>query len=50
MNLTRRRAEESDVPFLMRLRRESMDKHLEATGESTDESDHLARLSNRREA
>jgi ribosomal protein S18 acetylase RimI-like enzyme len=44
MNLTRRRAEESDVPFLMRLRRESMDKHLEATGESTDESDHLARL------
>ena len=44
MNLTRRQAAESDVPFLMRLRRESMDKHLNATGASTSESDHLARL------
>jgi len=44
MNLTRRQAMESDVPFLMRLRRESMDEHLNATGASTSESDHLARL------
>ena len=44
MNLTRRQAAESDVPFLMRLRRESMDEHLSATGASTSESDHLARL------
>lgn len=44
MNLTRRQAAESDVPFLMRLRRESMDEHLNATGASTSEADHLARL------
>ena len=44
MNLTSRQPAESDVPILMRLRRESMDKHLNATGASTSESDHLARL------
>ena len=44
MNLTRRPAAESDVPFLMRLRRESMDEHLIATGASTSETDHQARL------
>ena len=44
MNLTPRQPAESDVPILMRLRRESMDKHLNATGASTSESDHLARL------
>jgi len=44
INLTRRQATESDVPFLMRLRRESMDRHLAATGASTSESEHLARL------
>jgi ribosomal protein S18 acetylase RimI-like enzyme len=44
MHLTRRQAEESDVPFLMRLRRESMGQHLKATGAGTSESDHLARL------
>ena len=44
MNLARRKATQSDVPFLMRLRRESMDKHLRATGASTSESNHLARL------
>jgi ribosomal protein S18 acetylase RimI-like enzyme len=44
MNLARRQATESDVPFLMGLRRESMDQHLNATGASTSESDHLARV------
>ena len=44
MDLTRRQAEESDVPFLLRLRRESMDRHLQASGASTSEADHLARL------
>ena len=44
MILTRRHATESDVPFLMRLRHESMDRHLDATGASTSETDHLARL------
>lgn len=44
MNLTRRQATESDVPFLMRLRRESMDQHLIAAGASTSEPDHFARL------
>jgi hypothetical protein len=44
MSLTRRPASESDVPFLLQLRRQSMDRHLNATGTTTSESDHLARL------
>jgi ribosomal protein S18 acetylase RimI-like enzyme len=47
MELTRRPAQESDIPFLLRLRRESMDGHLEAMGASTSEADHLARLKDR---
>jgi ribosomal protein S18 acetylase RimI-like enzyme len=44
MQLTRRTAEQSDVAFLMRLRRESMDQHLEASGMSMSEAEHLVRL------
>lgn len=45
--LTRRPATEADVPFLLRLRRESMDRHLGASGASTEESDHLDRIRHR---
>jgi len=45
--LSRRRATDSDVPFLMRLRRETMEAHLMAAGLSMSEADHLARLRHR---
>jgi ribosomal protein S18 acetylase RimI-like enzyme len=47
IQLTRRPATTEDVPFLMRLRRQTMDTHLSASGASTDDDDHLARLTYR---
>jgi ribosomal protein S18 acetylase RimI-like enzyme len=44
MDLMRRGATEADIPFLLRLRRQSMDRHLIASGAGTSECDHLARL------
>jgi ribosomal protein S18 acetylase RimI-like enzyme len=44
IQLTRRPATTEDVPFLMRLRRQTMDTHLSASGANTDDDDHLARL------
>jgi ribosomal protein S18 acetylase RimI-like enzyme len=42
--LTRRPATVDDIPFLMRLRRKTMDTHLSASGASTGEDEHLTRL------
>ena len=42
--LTSRPATEADVPFLLALRRQTMDVHLAATGADTSEAHHLARL------
>ncbi|RNF83588.1 GNAT family N-acetyltransferase [Montanilutibacter psychrotolerans] len=44
MRLDRRPASEGDIPFLLSLRRETMDGHLMASGGSTTEEAHLARL------
>lgn len=44
MKLDRRPATESDIPFLLSLRRETMDRHLVASGASTTDESHLARL------
>ena len=44
MRIDRRTAREADIPFLLSLRRETMDSHLVASGESTAEEAHLARL------
>jgi ribosomal protein S18 acetylase RimI-like enzyme len=44
MPLTRRPATLDDIPFLLALRRQSMDRHLLASGAGTSDSDHLARL------
>jgi len=44
MNLARRPAAGFNVPFLLQLRRQSMDQHLIASGASTSEDDYLARL------
>ena len=45
--LTRRPATTEDVPFLLELRRRTMDAHLSASGASTGDDDHLARLMHR---
>ena len=42
--LGRRSATEADIPFLMGLRRKTMDRHLSASGASTSEADHLSRV------
>jgi len=42
--LGRRQAAEADIPFLLGLRRKTMDRHLSASGASTSEADHLSRL------
>jgi ribosomal protein S18 acetylase RimI-like enzyme len=42
--LDRRPATEVDIPFLLALRRKTMDPHLSASGASTSESDHRSRL------
>ena len=47
IQLTRRPATAEDVPFLMELRRRTMDTHLSASGASTGDDDHLARLMDR---
>jgi ribosomal protein S18 acetylase RimI-like enzyme len=47
IQLTRRPAITDDVPFLMGLRRRTMDAHLSASGASTDDDEHLARLMDR---
>ena len=44
MQLDRRPATESDIPFLLSLRRETMDSHLAASGASTSDESHVARL------
>ncbi|HEY5971897.1 MAG TPA: GNAT family N-acetyltransferase [Pseudoxanthomonas sp.] len=47
MRLDRRAATEADIPFLLSLRRETMDEHLTASGISTTDESHLARLMHR---
>lgn len=47
MNITRRPATEADIPFLLALRRDTMDVHLRADGASTSDEAHLARLMHR---
>jgi ribosomal protein S18 acetylase RimI-like enzyme len=47
VQLTRRPATTEDVPFLMELRRRTMDNHLSASGMGTDNDYHLARLMDR---
>jgi ribosomal protein S18 acetylase RimI-like enzyme len=42
--LGRRSAAAADIPFLLDLRRKTMDRHLAASGASTSEADHLSRL------
>ena len=44
IQLTRRPATQGDVPFLIEFRRQTMDPHLRASGASTSEKLHLARL------
>ena len=44
MTLERRPATQDDLPWLLRLRRTTMDPHLAATGASTDEAQHRERL------
>ena len=44
MQLDRRPATEADIPFLLSLRRETMDVHLAASGESTTDESHVSRL------
>lgn len=44
MKLEQRPADDFDIPFLLALRRETMDPHLLATGASTSEERHRDRL------
>ncbi len=44
MQIDRRLATEADIPFLLSLRRETMDVHLVASGASTTDESNLARL------
>lgn len=44
MQLERRPAGEGDIPFLLSLRRETMDDYLKASGVSTTDEAHLVRL------
>lgn len=44
MTLTRRAATEADIPFLMQLRRDTMDPHLAASGASTSDDYHRERV------
>ncbi|RZA29395.1 MAG: N-acetyltransferase [Lysobacteraceae bacterium] len=44
MQVDRRQATESDIPFLLALRRETMDGHLAASGADCSEQAHLARV------
>lgn len=44
MHLDRRAATEADIPFLLSLRRETMDGHLAASGVDITDESHLARL------
>lgn len=44
VKLTRRPATEADIPFLLGLRRETMDDHLLASGADTSEASHRERL------
>ena len=44
MRLDRRKATESDIPFLLSLRRETMGSHLVASGADCSDESHLARL------
>lgn len=42
--LTRRAANDTDVPFLLRLRHQTMDEHIVASGTSVSEDEHLRRV------
>ena len=42
--LSKRPATQADIPFLLALRRETMDQHLEASGASTADACHMERL------
>ena len=44
MELGRRAATPEDVPFLLALRRETMESHLAASGMDTSDESHMARL------
>lgn len=44
MTFTRRAATEADIPFLMQLRRETMNPHLAASGASTSDDYHRERV------
>ena len=44
MKLTHRPATEADIPFLLDLRRETMDEYLRASGADTSEASHRERL------
>ena len=44
MTLTRRAATEADVPFLMQLRRDTMDPRRAASGASTSDDYHRERV------
>lgn len=44
MTIERRPATEDDIPFLLALRREVMDRHLVASGASTSDAHHRDRL------
>ena len=44
MQLARRAATVEDIPFLLALRRETMDAHLAASGMDTSDASHRARL------
>jgi len=44
MKLIRRRATSEDIPFLLKLRHQTMDRHLLASGARADEADHVDRL------
>lgn len=47
MDLTRRPATPADIPYLMQLRRATMDAHLAASGMDTSDACHEARLLHR---
>ena len=44
MNITTRPAVEADIPWLLQLRRTTMDAHLSASGAPASEADHMQRL------
>jgi GNAT superfamily N-acetyltransferase len=44
MPLTKRKADRTDIPFLLRLRRSTMNRHIEASGASTADEEHMKRI------